>query len=92
MTYLKDVPNLPDNHNQQFLWNMHPTDPMAIVIYHWGEPVMCISLHEAIESSSRSEVIKHIIECDNTPYLHRWQKQKKDAEYADVVNILMKDY
>jgi hypothetical protein len=92
MSRLSEIPSLKDHHNQEFLWNMHPNDTMSIVIYHWGKPVMSFSLHEAIESSSRSEVIKHIIECDNTPWLHRWQKEKKDAEYADVVDILMKDY
>lgn len=90
--HLKDIPNLADHHGQEFLWNMHPTKTMSVVVYHWGKPVMCFSMHEAIESCPRNEVIKHIVECDNTPWLHRWQKEKKDAEYANVVNVLMKDY
>jgi hypothetical protein len=92
MKHLNEIPKLDSHHGVEFLWNMHPTNPMSIVIYHWGNPVMSFSLHEAIESSSRTEVIKHIIECDNTPWLHRWQKEKKDSEYADVVNILKKDF
>jgi hypothetical protein len=71
---------------------MHPMDPMSIVIYHWSKPVMCFSLHEALESSSRRQIIKHIIECDNTPWLTKWQKEKKDMEYENVVSILKKDY
>ena len=89
--HLKDIPDLVD-HPYEFAWNMHPTDNMSMVIYHWSKPVMRLSMHEAIESCSRSEVIKHIIECDNTPWLERWQKEKRDMEYADVVNILKKDY
>ncbi len=91
MKHLKDIPNLVD-HPYEFAWNMHPTDSMSIVIYHWGKPVMCFSLHEALESSSRREIIKHIIECDNTPWLEKWQKEKKDMEYENVVSILKKDY
>lgn len=90
-THLSDVPELKD-YPYEFAWNMHPTDPMSIVVYHWSKPVMRLSLHEALESSSRKEIIKHIIECDNTPWLTNWQKEKKDMEYATVMNILMKDY
>ena len=89
--HLKDIPDLVD-HPYEWAWNLHPTNPMNIVIYHWSKPVMSIFLGEALESSSRKEIIKHIIECDNTPWLERWQKEKKDMEYSGVVNILKKDY
>lgn len=85
---LADIPDLDPAYHLEFVWNMHPTDPMAIVIYHWRKPVMCFSLHEAIESSSRTEILKHIAECDATPWLHRWQEEK----HAALVNVLTADY
>lgn len=85
--HLQDVPNLIDC-PREFAWNMHPTDKMSIVIYHWGKPVMWFSLHEAIESSSRNEVLKHIVECDNTPWLTSWQEEK----HACLINLLAADY
>jgi len=85
--YLEDIPDLID-HPYEFAWNMHPTDSMAMVVYHWGKPVMRLSMHEAIESCSRSEIIKHIKECDNTPWLKRWQEEKNQ----ELVEILTKEY
>ena len=37
---------------------------------------MCFFLGEAIESSSRNEILKHIVECDSSPWLKRWQEEK----------------
>lgn len=88
--HLSDIPPLEDC-SYEFAWEMHPTDPMCMVIYHWSQPVMMLSVHEAIESSSRTEVIKHIIECDNTPWLTRWQAERGqtvfDALTADYANL-----
>lgn len=85
--HLQDIPPLVD-HPYEWAWNLHPTDRMSIVIYHWSKPVMRFSLCEAIESSSRNEVLKHIVECDNTPWLHRWQEEK----HACLINLLSADY
>jgi len=84
--YLEDIPDLVDC-PYEFAWDLHPTDSMAMVVYHWGKPVMRLSMHEAIESCSRSEIIKHIKECDNTPWLKRWQEEKNQ----ELVEILTKD-
>jgi hypothetical protein len=84
---LKDIPPL-EHHPHEFAWNMHPTDPMSMVVYHWGQPVMILSLQEAIESGSRTEILKHIQECDNTPWLTRWQEEK----HAALVTVLSADY
>ena len=85
--YLEDVPNL-ENHPYEWAWNLHPTDNMRIIIYHWSKPVMSIFLGEAIESSSRNEILKHILDCDNTPWLTRWQEEK----HACLINLLSADY
>ena len=85
--HLKDIPPL-DNHPYEWAWNMHPMDRMSMVVYHWGQPVMILSLHEAIESASRNEVLQHVIECDNTPWLTRWQEEK----HASLINLLTANY
>lgn len=86
-THLKDIPDLKD-HPYEWAWNTHPTDKMCIVIYHWSKPVMSIFLGEAMEHSSRNEILKHIVECDNTPWLKNWQEEK----HACLINLLSADY
>jgi hypothetical protein len=85
--HLSDIPPL-ENHPHEWAWNIHPNDKMSIVIYHWGDPVMCFSLCEAIESSSRNQVLQHIVECDNTPWLTSWQEEK----HACLINLLTANY
>lgn len=85
--HLENIPPL-ENHPYEWAWNLHPNDPMCIVIYHWSQPVMMLGLHEAIESSSRTQVLKHIEECDRTPWLRRWQEERNHA----IMNALTRDY
>jgi hypothetical protein len=85
--HLEDIPALEDNPHE-WAWNIHPTNPMSIVIYHWSQPVMSLFLGEAIESSSRNAVLQHIVECDRTPWLTRWQEEK----HACLINLLSADY
>ncbi len=63
-------------------WNIRPDDRMIIDIKYNGIKVMGISLHEAIESSDRQRVLKHIKECDRTPWLKRWHESMMDEEVA----------
>jgi hypothetical protein len=49
---------------------------------------MSLFLGEAIESSSRNAVLQHIVECDRTPWLTRWQEEK----HACLINLLSADY
>ena len=85
--HLSDIPPL-ENYHYEFSWTMHPTDPMCIVVYHHGKPVMMLGLHEAIESSSRTAVLKHIEECDRTPWLKRWQAERTKS----IMDALTRDY
>lgn len=85
--HLEDIPPLMD-HPYEWAWGNHPADPMVIVIYHWSQPVMTIFLGEAIESTSRNAVLEHIVACDNTPWLTRWQEEK----HACLINLLSADY
>jgi hypothetical protein len=85
--HLADIPPLAD-HPYEWAWNIHPTDPMSIVMYHWSQPVMSLFLGEAIEASSRNAVLQHIVECDRTPWLKRWQEEK----HSCLINLLAADY
>jgi len=91
-SHLKDIPDLENHYDLEFLWNLHPTDSMSVVIYHWGKPVMSFFLGEAMEAAGFTAVMKHIDECNNTPWLTRWHKEKQDMEYKQVMDILLKDY
>lgn len=84
---LKDIPPLED-HPYEYAWNLHPDDKMCIVVYRWSQPVMMIGLHEAIESSSRTQVLKHIEECDRTPWLKSWHEERNQL----IMNALTADY
>jgi hypothetical protein len=92
MNHLSKIPPLDDHCNQEFLWDTHPTDSMSMIVYHWGKPVMSLFLGEAIESAGYKAVMEHIEECNRTPWLHRWHKERKEFEYKDVIDILTKDY
>ena len=85
--YLADVPPL-TNHPYEWAWNMHPKDRMSMVIYHWGQPVMSIFLGEAMESAGRNNVLKHVVECDNSYWLKQWQQEKN----AVIMEALTRDY
>jgi hypothetical protein len=84
---LKDIPPLID-HPYEWAWNLHPTNKMIVVIYHWSKPVMSFFLGEAIEASSRNAILKHILECDNTPWLTSWQEEK----HTSLIDLLKIDY
>ena len=45
-----------------------------------------------MEAAGFTAVMKHIDECNNTPWLTRWHKEKQDMEYKQVMDILLKDY
>ena len=54
-------------------WNIDDPDSMQVVIRYKGDKVFHFSMHEAIESCNRNKVLAHVAECDNSPWLKRWQ-------------------
>jgi hypothetical protein len=66
----------------EYSWDI--TAPMVITITHFGKEIMRISANEIIESCSRKDVLNHVRECDNTPWLKRWN----DEKHQQVVDIL----
>jgi hypothetical protein len=76
---------------EEYSWSMNDRDKMIIDIKYLGNKLFSISLHEAIESSSRNAVLKHVRDCDNTPWLRRWQAElaeAKDIEADHIVGLL----
>jgi hypothetical protein len=65
-------------------WNIDDPYAMQIVIKYQGKQAMTIGMHEAIESCSRAAVLDHVKECDNTPWLKRWNNEK----HTEVIDIL----
>lgn len=62
-------------YNEDYSWSLDLDDKMIIVIKHLGKKIFSISLCEAIELSSRKEILAHIRECDRTPWLKNWQEE-----------------
>jgi len=65
---------------EKLSWDMSKTDSMVIVISYEGKKVMSLSLHEAIESAGRKAIMKHVRECDRTPWLKKWHDDKMEQE------------
>ena len=65
-------------------------DNMMIRIYNrvTDETLFNISVHEIIESSSRTHVVKHIKDCDDSAWLSRWQAEK----HGELINALKANY
>lgn len=74
-------------------WDIPDPNKMLIYIYRTpedctlGRPAMTISAYDVIESLGRNKVLKHVKECDNSPWLHRWQKEKHEA----LIDLLKND-
>lgn len=77
---MNDINHLKDN----LTWNIDDPNSMQVTIKYKGEQIFHFSMYEAIESCSRKLVLKHVKECDNTPWLKRWQ----DEKHEEVANIL----
>lgn len=67
-----------------YTWDLDQTDPMLIVIKKDGQRLFSIFLGEAMEVAGRRAVMKHVKECDNSPWLKRWHMDAME----EVVNIL----
>ena len=61
-------------------WDLSETDPMIIVIKYEGKKVMSLFMGEAMESAGRKAIMKHVRECDRSPWLHKWHDDKMDQE------------
>ena len=84
---LLDVPPL-KNYPYEWAWNLHPTNSMVIVVYQWGKPVMSFFLGEAMESAGYRAVMKHVNECNTSPWLKKWQTERQE----ELITVLTADY
>lgn len=75
----------PELADRQYCWDLDPDNPMSIEIYHRGNLVMSLFLGEAMESAGRELVMKHVIECDRSPWLRSW-REARDQEMMDILS------
>ncbi len=61
-------------HDDGYTWAIDDDEPMIMVIKHYGATVMRIFLGEAIESMGRESVMRHVRECDRSPWLKQWRE------------------
>lgn len=57
-------------------------EPMFVSIKCNGVKVLKISICEVIESCKRRDVMRHVRECDRTPWLTNWGA---DDEIVDIL-------
>lgn len=65
-------------------WALDEKDQMLICVKYNGQAVMKISLYEAIESSGYNNIMKHVRECNRTPWLRRWQEERMQDVYSTL--------
>ena len=67
-----------------YTWDLDPEDCMNIVIKKGGVRLFSIFLGEAMESAGRRAIMKHVKECDRTPWLKKWHMDAMD-EVAEIL-------
>lgn len=70
--------------DDNYSWGMDENKPMTIVIKKDGRRLFSIYVGEVMESVGRKEIMKHVRECDRTPWLKKWH----DDAMEEVVEIL----
>lgn len=75
-----------------FNWCMDDNNEMIIVIKQDGKRVMSLSLCEAMELAGRKNVMKHVKECDSSPWLKRWHNDMMDEEVRILQGITLNEY
>lgn len=70
--------------NEEYGWDLDSNDKMIIVIKRHGVRVMSLFLGEAMESAGRKNIMKHVKECDKSPWLKKWQ----DEAMEETMSIL----
>lgn len=58
-----------------YSWDLDPNEPLMIQIKKDGAVLFTLFMGEAIEQSKRSDIMKHIEECDRTPWLRKWHER-----------------
>jgi len=56
----------------EYSWDLDKDDPMIINVFHYGQKVMSLFIGEAMEAAGRKHIMKHVHECDSTPWLRNW--------------------
>lgn len=74
-------------YHQGYRWDLDPDDPMVIVIRKDDVVVMRIFLGEAMEGAGKFRVMKHVEECNRSPWIDSWHNGTK----ADTWQILNRD-
>lgn len=66
--------------NDDYSWGIDPNDKMIVIIKYHGIIVMRFFLGEAMESAGRKNIMKHVKECDSSPWLHKWAEDAMEKE------------
>lgn len=60
---------------QGYSWDLDPKDNMVMVVTNNGETILRIFLGEAMESAGKTAVMKHVAECNRSPWIKTWHDE-----------------
>ena len=67
-----------------YTWENDKDDPMIVIIKHQGQDLMRFFIGEAMEGAGRVRVMRHVRECDRSPWLKEW----RDEAEKDMIDKL----
>lgn len=70
--------------SDNYSWDLSEKDPMIIEIRKGGVKIFSIFIGEAMESAGRRAIMKHVRECDSSPWIHKWHISAMD-EVAEIL-------
>ena len=78
--------------DENMCWDLMPNNRMSVGVWKTladkragREPAMRFFLGEAIENAGRKNVMKHVKECDRSPWLPNWA-EPYDATFKALKN------
>ena len=70
----------------EFCWDQDPEDPMVFVVYNFGKPVLRMFIGEAMELAGRNNVMRHIAECEKSPWITTWHNGPASDTFRALKN------
>jgi hypothetical protein len=58
----------------EWTWRNAKDDPMCVEILHHGAVMFRFFIGEAMEGAGRERVMRHVRECDHSPWLKEWHR------------------
>lgn len=70
----------------EYSWDLDPDDSMVIVVRHFGDPILRIFIGEAMEYAGRPNIMKHVAECNRSPWITNWENGPASDTFRALKN------